>query len=63
MHAESVIDPDGDGTFVVPDKMLFVMGDNRTGSTDSRYNGFVPKSDVVGRAFVVIWPVGHWRWL
>lgn len=61
--AESVVDPDGDGKFVVPEKMLFVMGDNRTGSTDSRYNGFVPESDVVGRAFVVIWPAGNWRWL
>ena len=61
--AESVVDPDGDGRFVVPEKMLFVMGDNRTGSTDSRYNGFVPESDVVGRAFVVIWPAGNWRWL
>jgi len=61
--AEAVLDPDGDGKFVVPDKMLFVMGDNRTGSTDGRFNGFVPKSDVVGRAFVVIWPRKHWGWL
>ncbi len=61
--ASSVIDPDGDGTFVVPEKMIFVMGDNRTGSADSRVNGFVPKSDVVGRAFVLIWPMKHWRFL
>lgn len=61
--ASSVIDPDEDGTFVVPNKMIFVMGDNRTGSADSRVNGFVPKSDVVGRAFVLIWPLKHWRWL
>lgn len=61
--AEAVLDPDGDGRFVVPDKMLFVMGDNRTGSTDGRFNGFVPTSDVVGRAFVVIWPRKHWGWL
>ncbi|CAB4827162.1 MAG: signal peptidase I [Actinobacteria bacterium] len=61
--AEAVLDPDGDGRFVVPDRMLFVMGDNRTGSTDGRFNGFVPKSDVVGRAFVVIWPRKHWGWL
>lgn len=61
--ATEVLDPDGDGTFTVPNGMLFVMGDNRTGSTDSRFNGFVPKGDVVGRAFVVIWPRSHWRWL
>jgi signal peptidase I len=61
--AEAVIDPDGDGRFTVPPKMLFVMGDNRTGSTDSRYNGFVPTGDVVGRAFVIIWPRKHWGWL
>jgi signal peptidase I len=61
--AEAVLDADGDGKFVVPPKMLFVMGDNRTGSTDSRFNGFVPKKDVVGRAFVIIWPRGHWGWL
>lgn len=61
--ATTVIDPDQDGKFVVPEDMVFVMGDNRTGSSDSRYNGFVPESNVVGRAFVVIWPVGHWSWL
>ena len=61
--AEAILDADGDGKFVVPQKMIFVMGDNRTGSTDSRFNGFVPKKDVVGRAFVIIWPKGHWGWL
>ena len=61
--AETVLDPDQDGKFVVPEKMIFVMGDNRQHSSDSRFNGFVPKSDVVGRAFVVIWPHGHWGWL
>jgi len=60
---EPLVDPDGDGTVVVPDDMLFVMGDNRTGSQDSRYHGFVPQSDVVGRAFVIIWPKGNWSWL
>lgn len=47
---------------VVPDDALWVMGDNRYRSRDSRYNqdqpggGFVPLANVVGRAFVITWP-------
>lgn len=47
---------------VVPEGMLWVLGDNRDHSADSRYNmdkpggGFVPISDVVGRAFMRTWP-------
>lgn len=58
-----------DFDIVVPDDSLWVMGDNRYNSKDSRYNtstpggGFVPVDDVVGRAFVVSWPVSHWSWL
>jgi signal peptidase I len=45
------------------------MGDNRYNSRDSRYNqdqptkGFVPISNVVGRALLVSWPIDHWAWL
>jgi signal peptidase I len=42
---------------------LFVMGDNRTNSQDSRVFGVVQRSDVVGRAFVRIWPLNHVGWL
>jgi signal peptidase I len=48
---------------VVPKGDLFMMGDHRDDSDDSRVNGFVPVSDVVGRAFVVIWPVSDWKTL
>ncbi len=47
---------------VVPAGRLWVMGDNRSDSDDSRYRttdpggGTVPESEVVGRAFVIIWP-------
>jgi len=42
---------------------LYVMGDNRTNSQDSRVFGVVQRSDVVGRAFVRIWPLTHTGWL
>lgn len=46
----------------VPDDALWVLGDNRDHSRDSRYNidqpsqGFVPIDNVVGRAFLITWP-------
>ncbi len=47
----------------VPEDHVFVMGDNRPGSQDSRDLGFIPYEDLVGRAFVVFWPRDDWQWL
>jgi signal peptidase I len=42
---------------------LFVMGDNRSNSQDSRLFGPIQRDAVVGRAFVRIWPLNHIGWL
>ena len=59
----TAVDPNGDGMIQVPAGDVFVMGDNRTNSDDGRTWGFLEQSLIVGRAFVIYWPISHWTWL
>ncbi|WP_018504560.1 signal peptidase I [Parafrankia discariae] len=47
------------GPITVPDGDLWLMGDHRSRSSDSRQNGPVPQDKVIGRAFVRVWPLGR----
>lgn len=46
-----------DGELIVPEGNYFVMGDNRDDSYDSRYWGFVPRANIIGRPLVIYWSV------
>lgn len=47
----------------VPEGFVFVLGDNSASSHDSRYWGFVPESDIVGKAEVIYWPFNRVRFI
>lgn len=49
------------GVDVVPEGHLFVLGDNRQHSKDSRHIGFIPYESVVGSANVIFWPFSEIR--
>ena len=47
----------------IPEDHYFFLGDNSASSRDSRYWGFLPKDEVVGRAFLIYWPPKRIRWI
>jgi signal peptidase I len=51
MLTENVVN----GEVIVPPKSYFAMGDNRDNSSDSRYWGFVPRENIIGKPLVVYW--------
>lgn len=48
------------GPITVQEGTVFVMGDNRTNSEDSRYFGPVPDENIIGKAWIVYWPSDAW---
>jgi signal peptidase I len=59
---EKACGPDQDKV-KVPAGTVFVMGDHRNNSLDSRALGPIKDGNIVGRAFVVVWPTSDWEWL
>jgi len=47
----------------VPKNDYFVIGDNHSDSCDSRYWGFVPRQNIIGKVFVRLWPLRRIGWL
>ena len=47
----------------VPQDALFVLGDNRRVSDDSRKWGFLPMENIIGMAWVTYWPLAQWNFL
>lgn len=48
-------------TKIIPKNSYIVMGDNRSGSSDSREWGLVTRDEIIGKALFVYWPLTSWR--
>ena len=47
------------GPVTVPARDFFVLGDNRNNSEDSRFFGYVPRGNIIGKAVFIYWPLGR----
>ncbi len=52
--------PNYTGTWDVPDDQYFVLGDNRNNSSDSHNWSFLPRKDIVGKAWLIYWGPDKW---
>ncbi len=53
----------GQPRFTIPEGYIYVMGDNRPVSGDSRDFGPVAKDQIIGEVMCVMWPISHWKTL